>query len=105
MIAEFSTVDGTKFQINTETERWTLNSGEGDDLKTDGGKLAQTGYGMFSLEPRTPKTEGPGAGFCTLGLFCFVQGTILHVLAKGNQPIRNFTLPGGVDSIRYEIIS
>jgi hypothetical protein len=99
MIAEFRTGDGTKYQINTESERWTSNSGEGDDLKTDGGKLTQTGYGTFSLEPRTPKD-----GFCVLGLHCFIQGTTLHILAKGNQPIYDFTLPGGVDSVLYEII-
>lgn len=111
MIAEFKTADGTQFQINTQTLRWTMNVGSGDDLKVEGGDLTESALDTYSLEPRTPKTgledpqkPGPAAGFCTIGIHAKIVGDTLHVLAYGNQPIKEFTLPVPIANQRYEIV-
>lgn len=110
MLAEFKTLDGAQFQINTDQgiETWSMQFGEGDDMVLANGKMTlgawATNVEAWSLEPRTPQTEGPGTGFCTIGFVNKVEGSTLHIMAKGNVPIKDFTLPKPITEQKYEII-
>lgn len=96
MVAQFNTLDGTLWSVDTENMTW---EGGGDS-----GELTFQNNNIYHLSPRVPTTEGPGAGLCTVLVTSLPVGQILWMYLQANVPTRNFTMPKPITQIRYEII-
>jgi len=68
------------------------------------GKLIPQGYGVYSFEGRTPKTEGPGAGLCSIGNYLVGIGPTVKVFIRANVEIKDFTMPAPIRQVLYEIL-
>lgn len=97
MIVQFYTLDDARWQLDTGKLLWARLGPDGPNGEApetlEHGKLTETARGFYSLEPRTPKTEGPGEGLCTAAVHFIPRGTCLHVLVMGNVKIKNPVLP------------
>ncbi len=103
MIAQFEVIsDATKWLVDTEALTWAHIADNPEE--SSAGELRVAGSNIYSLSPRVPTTEGPGAGLCTVLIVPLPVGQTLWLYLKANVPTRNFTMPKPITQIRYQII-
>ena len=102
MIYQFRTNDDELFVINTMDLVW----GRASNLLAapsvaavenrlaqfnfiEQGQLIPMGAGAYSMDGRTPKTEGPGAGLCSVGIMAVPFDQYLILYLKANVPVKD----------------
>jgi hypothetical protein len=59
------------------------------------GALVPMGAGVYNLDGRTPKTEGPGAGLSTVGIMAVPFETTLFIYLRPNVNIKSDSFKSG----------
>lgn len=102
MVYQFRTEDDALFVINTMAATWgrasTILSAPSVTAAAESqlanyqyleeGTLVPMGGGRYSLDGRTPKTEGPGAGLSTVGLMAVPFDHDLYLYLLPNVPVK-----------------
>jgi hypothetical protein len=108
MLLQFTVqADDSIWIVDTQFLNWARVSAPGTDpISTvlESGKLIPQGFGVYAFEGRTPETEGPGAGICSVGTYLVGLGNTIKIYIRTNVPIKDFTMPAPIRQILYEIL-
>lgn len=118
MIYHFETMDNETFVIDTATMKWgrassilsapSVLAAENNLAKfefSEEGELIAMGAGTYNLDGRTPKTTGPGAGLCTVGILCVPFEDTLVVYLRANVKIKDDTFKSNpIKTVKYLIM-
>lgn len=110
MLLQLQTKDDSLWILDTQYLKWARVSESPDPENTEKsivlehGKLIPQGFGVYALEGRRPDTEGPGAGFCTAGIFTIGLGQTVEIYIRANVEVKNFTMPLPINHINYKIL-
>jgi hypothetical protein len=99
--------DNSLWICDVQTMQWARVSAPASDPNSkieESGKLVPQGFGIYALEGRTPKTEGPGAGFSSIGNYVVAIGTTVQIFLRANVQIKDFTMPVPIRQILYKIL-
>jgi hypothetical protein len=70
----------------------------------ESGKLIPQGFGVYAFEGRTPKTEGPGKGLCSIGNYVVAIGQTVKIFLRANVSVKDFTMPVPIRQVLYEVL-
>jgi hypothetical protein len=118
MIYHFETTDNETFVIDTATMKWgrassilsapSIQAAENNLAKyefSESGDLISMGAGTYNMDGRTPRTEGPGAGLCTIGILCVPFEDTLVVYLRANVKIKDDTFKSNpIKNVKYLIM-
>lgn len=103
MLLQFTTVqDSSIFICDTQYLQWGRVSAPQSDKESkvlESGKLVPKGFGIYGLEPRTPKD-----GLATIGTYVVAIGQTVKIFLRANTEIKDFTMPVPIRQILYEIL-
>jgi len=101
------TADDSIWICDVQFLNWAHVSAPGTDPESkvlEHGKLIPQGFGVYAMEGRTPKSEGPGAGLSSIGTYLVGIGSTIKIYIRANVPIKDFTMPAPIKQIFYEIL-
>jgi len=101
------TADDSIWICDVQFLNWAHVSAPGTDPESkvlEHGKLIPQGFGVYAMEGRTPKSEGPGAGLSSIGMYLVGLGNTIKIYIRANVPIKDFTMPAPIKQIFYEIL-
>ena len=107
MLLQFKTEDNSIFLADVQFMTWARISAPAADQESkvvEHGKLVPQGFGVYAFEGRTPKTEGPGAGLCSIGNYVVAIGQSVKIFLRANVPVKDFTMPVPIRQVLYEIL-
>lgn len=105
----FKTLDDTLFVIDTKAATWGIastilaapsviaaaESKLANYVFSEQGTLVPMGGGRYSLDGRTPKTQGKGAGLSTVGILSVPFDTDLFLYLLPNAPVKEDSFQSG----------
>jgi len=117
MVYHFQTLDESTFVINTESMRWgrassilsapSIQAAEQNLAKfefSEEGQLIPQGAGTYSLDGRTEKTTGPGAGLFAVTILSIPFIDTLVIELKANVPLKDGTFKSNpIKDVKYFI--
>jgi hypothetical protein len=107
MLLQFKTEDDAIFLTDVQFMTWARVSAPAADQESkvvEHGRLVPQGFGIYAFEGRTPKTEGPGAGLCSIGNYVVAIGQAVKIFLRANVPVKDFTMPVPIRQVLYEIL-
>lgn len=110
MLLQFRTKDDAIWILDTQHMKWARVSEPPDptndekSIVQEFGALVPQGFGVYALEGRRPDTEGPGAGFCTAGVFVVGLGQTVEIYVRANVEVKDFTMPLPINHVSYKIL-
>lgn len=103
MIAQFEVIaDGSKWEVDIQKLTWKQVTDTPDTAPS--GELSWQNSLVYSMAPRRPDTEGPGAGLCSFLLTPLPVEQVLEIVLRANVPTKNLTMPFPIKEIRYVIL-
>lgn len=106
MLLQFQVVsDNSLWIVDTQYLQWGRvsappNPTQPEESKVlESGKLVPKGFGIYGLEPRTPKD-----GLATIGTYVVGIGTTVKIYLRANVEVKDFTMPVPIRQVLYEIL-
>lgn len=107
MLLQFRVVsDDSLWICDTQFLQWAKVSASPDPAKPEEsvvlekGKLVPKGFGVYGLDPRTPKD-----GLSTIGTYVIGLGQSVKIYIRANTPVKDFTMPVPIRQVLYEILA
>lgn len=100
MIAGFKTADDATWVVDTTDMKWERTS-----EPKESGVVTDQGPYVFALEGRTPDSEGPGAGLCSLMLQPEIEEDTLYIVLRANVETKDFLLIKPISQVRYQVMN